>query len=81
MNQREMETAGRWHHIVLVDPAGFVYVDGVKIARRIIRNGEPRLQFYDRDRRRASRRGNVVEIPVEELARILGAGYNGRDGC
>ena len=70
-------------HGLMVDGQGFVFVDGVKVARVVRREGaELCLQFCDRDRRRAARRGTrypevgVGELvrAVRELARVVGEG-------
>ena len=58
---------------VHIDVRRFVRVDGVPIAR-VVRtpSGKPRLQFCDKDRRRASERGSrFVEVSVEELAEAV----------
>ncbi|RME71553.1 MAG: hypothetical protein D6784_14995 [Chloroflexi bacterium] len=52
-----------------IDSRGFVYADGVKICRL-----DPQRQalcFYDKDRRRAERRGSrEVNVPIQALARL-----------
>lgn len=58
-----------------VDGQGFVFVDGVKVARCVKRKGELRLQFCDKDRRRSAQRGTrYVEVAVRDLARAVGDG-------
>ena len=68
---------------LMVDGQGFVFVDGVKVARVVRREGaELCLQFCDKDRRRAAARGTrypevgvgeLVEA-VRELERAVGEG-------
>lgn len=54
---------------ITLDTTGFVCVDGVRIGRLI---APGRLQFCDKDRRRAAARGTrYVEVSVEILARWL----------
>ena len=61
--------------MLMVDRDSFVYIDGVKIARVIDDSeGCRQLQFIDKDRRRASRRGtDKVAIAVQELFEVLGS--------
>ena len=61
--------------MLMVDRDSFVYIDGVKIARVIDDDeGGRQLQFIDKDRRRASRRGtDKVTIAVQELFEVLGS--------
>jgi len=59
-------------HGLMVDGQGFVFVDGVKVARAVRRGGRVCLQFCDRDRRRAARRGTrYPEVGVGELVRAV----------
>ena len=54
----------------LLDDDGYVYIGGVKVARYIPERDT--LQFLDKDKRRATRRGcSVVEVRVERLWEIL----------
>lgn len=67
-------------HALMVNAAGFVFVDGVKVARAVKRGAEMCLQFCDKDRRRAAARGTrypevgVGELvaAVRELGRVVG---------
>lgn len=54
---------------ISVDRAGFLYVDGVKVAKYL---PEKRcLQFFDKDRVRSTQRGsNVVEVPLSDIAAL-----------
>ena len=57
---------------VMVDAEGFVHVDGVKVARRVERDGEVCLQFIDKCKRRSSDRGSkVAEIPAKDFDRVV----------
>ena len=57
---------------VVVDADGFVHVDGVKVARRVERNGEVCLRFVDKCRRRTSDRGSKeVEIPAADFDKAI----------
>jgi len=59
-------------HGLMVDGQGFVFVDGVKVARAVRRGSGICLQFCDRDRRRAARRGTrYPEVGVGELVRAV----------
>ena len=59
-------------HPIVVDAEGFVHVDGVKVARRVERNGEVCLQFVDKCRRRTSDRGTrQVEVPAREFDKAI----------
>jgi hypothetical protein len=54
---------------VVVDGSGFVYVDGVKIAKYLPERHC--LQFLDKDKRRSDQRGsNVVEASLIDLVSI-----------
>jgi len=54
----------------MLDQQGFVYIGGVKVARYVAERDT--LQFLDKDKRRATRRGcSVVEVRVERLWEIL----------
>jgi len=56
--------------VPLVNGDDFVYIGGVKIARVIPERGT--LQFWDKDTRRATRRGcPVVEVRIERLLDLL----------
>jgi hypothetical protein len=54
-----------------IDNVGFVYIDGVRVARYIPTRHA--LQFWDKDRRRSSKRGGNrhVEIDVCQLIEEL----------
>ena len=57
---------------LMVDAAGFVFVDGVKVARAVRRGRRLCLQFCDKDRRRAAARGTrYPEVGVGELVRAV----------
>ena len=57
---------------VSVDERGFVTVDGVKLGKRVVKDGIPKLQVADKDRRRSAERGTrLVEVSVEELGEAL----------
>ena len=57
---------------VSVDERGFVTVDGVKLGKRVVKDGIPKLQVADKDRRRSAERGTrLVEVSVEELEEAL----------
>ena len=56
----------------MIDADGFVYVDGVKVARRIERDGEVCLQFLDKCKRRSSDRGErVAEVPAKTFDQVI----------
>lgn len=58
---------------VSVDERGFVRVDGITIGRRVVKDGKPKLQVCDKDRRRSAERGTrLVEVTIEELGEALG---------
>jgi hypothetical protein len=60
---------------VSVDERGFVRVDGITIGKRVVKDGKPRLQVCDKDRRRSAERGTrFVEVTVEELGEVLDEG-------
>jgi len=62
----------------MLDERGFVYIGGVKVARYV--RERDTLQFVDKDKRRATRRGcPVVEVRVERLWEILSLLANGSD--
>lgn len=51
---------------------GFVFADGIKIGKIILCNGEPFLEFCDKDPTRSKERGTrYVMIKVKELQRII----------
>jgi hypothetical protein len=55
--------------VLHVDSKGYVYVDGVKVAKYVPE--KQCLQFLDKDRIRSNQRGsNVVEVPIAEVAKI-----------
>ena len=57
---------------VSVDERGFVTVDWVKLGKRVVKDGIPKLQVADKDRRRSAERGTrLVEVSVEELEEAL----------
>ncbi len=57
---------------IVVDAEGFIHVDGVKVARRVERDGEVCIQFLDRCKRRASERGSpLAEIPAKDFDRAV----------
>jgi hypothetical protein len=57
---------------VLIDADGFVYADGVKVARRIERDGKAYLQFRDKCKRRSSERGSdIAEVSADVFDRII----------
>jgi len=59
----------------MVDAEGFVFVDGVKVARRVERDGEVFLQFLDKCKRRASERGSSsAEVPACQFDEVVLAG-------
>jgi hypothetical protein len=63
---------------VSVDEKGFVLVDGVKIGRRVVRQGAIKIEFCDKDRRRSQERGTrLVEVSVEELGEAVQSGQAG----
>ena len=54
---------------VSVDERGFVTVDGVKLGKRVVKDGIPKLQVADKDRRRSAERGTrLVEVSVEAVS-------------
>lgn len=54
---------------VVVGKNGFVYADGVKIAKLIPERGV--VQFVDPDRRRCAQKGReVVEIKISDLVNL-----------
>lgn len=58
--------AGELRNLVFIDKPGFVFVDGVKVARYIPERNS--LQFVDRDPRRGKARGTrLVELPLAHL--------------
>lgn len=61
---------GKPHIVPLtVAPDGFVYADGVKLAR--YRPERQTLEFYDKNRQRCAQLGRtVVEVPIADLARL-----------
>lgn len=60
--------------VVVVDPALYVWADGVKVARFSVRGGDVFLQFFDRNKYRAFDRGtSVVEVAVWDLLQALSA--------
>jgi hypothetical protein len=51
---------------------GFLFINGVRIARVLQYDGEPSLQFCDKDRRRSSERGTrFVEATVNEINQAI----------
>jgi hypothetical protein len=57
---------------IVIDAQGFVHVDGVKVARRVERNGQVCLQFVDKCKRRTSERGTrQVEVPAADFDRMV----------
>jgi len=57
---------------VSVDERGFVIVDGVKLGRRVVKDGVVKLEVCDKDRRRSAERGTrLVEVSVQELEEAL----------
>ena len=57
---------------MFVDTDGYTYVDGVKVARRIERDGKAYLQFPDRCKRRSSERGSdMAEVSAEEFDKAI----------
>ena len=55
---------------IVVEERGFVFVDGVRVARYDEQRGV--LQFLDRNRMRSERRGTCyVEVPVQTLKTAL----------
>jgi hypothetical protein len=57
---------------VSVDERGFVIADGVKIGKRIVKDGVVKIQLCDKDRRRSAERGTrLVEVTIEELGEAL----------
>ena len=60
---------------VSVDERGFVIVDGVKLGRRVVKDGVVKLEVCDKDRRRSAERGTrLVEVSVQELEEALTGG-------
>lgn len=60
-------------HIVapILAPDGFVYADGVKVARWIAERQT--LEFVDRNRQRCQERGrHTVEVRVVDVAKLAG---------
>lgn len=57
---------------LLVDSEGYVFVDGVKVARATVDNDDVVLQFIDRNPERSLARGTrYVEIAVKEIYQII----------
>lgn len=58
---------------VTVDDEGLVRVSGAVMFRRVVRDGELWLQFYDRDRMRSQARGSrLIEVEFDALmARLI----------
>lgn len=56
---------------VRVDEQGYVYVVGVKVARRVERDGVVYLRFHDRDRRRSAQRSGPLDVALDVLLRSL----------
>lgn len=55
---------------VHVDVQGYIYADGVRIAR--ISPDKRCLQFLDRDRRRSDQRGSsFVEVAIKDMANLV----------
>jgi len=55
---------------LIIDNVGFVYIDGVRVARWI--PDRQALQFWDRNRNRTMRRGSrYVEVELDRLMRVL----------
>lgn len=61
---------GKPHIVPLtVGRDGFVYADGVKIAR--YRPERQTLEFYDKNRQRCAQLGRtVVEVPIADVAKL-----------
>lgn len=58
-------------HIVplTVAPDGFLYADGVKVARYVPERGT--LEFHDKDRQRCAQLGRTtVEVPIADVAKL-----------
>ncbi len=54
---------------IRVDRNGFVYADGVRVARYLPEKKS--LQFLDKDRKRSSARGSrYVEVSISEVASL-----------
>ena len=57
---------------VFVATDGYIYADGVKVARRVERDGKAYLQFPDRCKRRSSERGSdMAEVSAEEFDQVI----------
>ena len=57
---------------IVIDAEGFIHVDGIKVARRVERDGRAYLQFHDKCKRRSSERGSEMsEIPADVFDRVI----------
>jgi hypothetical protein len=57
---------------IYVDPLGFLHIDGVRICKVVIENGQHFFEFYDKDRRRSSCRGSCyVRVDPTKLMKEL----------
>lgn len=72
------------------DDRHYLYVDGVKVARIVQRDGAPCLQFHDKDKRRCAERGSdKVEVKLSDLDQAVkgerrdgdGSGEGNRNGA
>ena len=64
---------------LIIDNVGFVYIDGVRVARWI--PDRQALQFWDKDRRRVSERGSrCVEVELDRLMRVLNEAVSVQQG-
>ena len=61
-----------------VDGEGFVFIDGVKVGRRVCIDDEYGIEFMDKDKRRSRERGSR-SLPVlwEDFVAIMTAGMEG----
>lgn len=67
-----MNTPDKPHIVPLtIAPDGYLYADGVKVARYVPERGT--LAFHDKNRQRCEKLGRTtVEVPIADVAKLAG---------